>query len=46
MKTILTAAIIAAILFVVTGCGPGEPFEIENLNANESVTITQVEAAR
>ena len=46
MKMILTLVIIAAILLVVTGCGPGEPFEIESLNANESVTITHVEAAR
>ncbi|MHC4431517.1 MAG: hypothetical protein ACYTBS_06725 [Planctomycetota bacterium] len=30
-KTTLLLIIIVAILLLVTGCGPGQPFEIEDL---------------
>ena len=30
-KMTLLLIIVAAILFFVTGCGPGQPFEIESL---------------
>jgi len=30
-KTTLLLIIVVAILFFVTGCGPGQPFEIEGL---------------
>ena len=30
-KTTLLLIIVVAILFFVTGCGPGQPFEIEDL---------------
>lgn len=31
--TIILLIFVAAILFFVTGCGPGQPFEIEGLCA-------------
>ncbi len=30
-RTIILLIFVAAILFFVTGCGPGQPFEIEEL---------------
>ena len=30
-KTTILLIFVAAILFFVTGCGPGQPFEIEGL---------------
>ncbi|MEA3225969.1 MAG: hypothetical protein U9Q07_08465 [Planctomycetota bacterium] len=30
-KTTLLLIVVATILFFVTGCGPGQPFEIEGL---------------
>jgi len=31
MKTIIMLIIVAAILYLVAGCGPGQPFEIESM---------------
>ncbi len=33
VKTTILLILIVAILFFVTGCGPGQPFEIEGLFA-------------
>ncbi|MFQ6035200.1 MAG: hypothetical protein ACE5NM_05050 [Sedimentisphaerales bacterium] len=32
MRTTITLMIIAAILCLLAGCGPGQPFEIESLD--------------
>ncbi|MHC4229107.1 MAG: hypothetical protein ACYSW0_16900 [Planctomycetota bacterium] len=41
-----TLLVVAAVLFFVAGCGPGQPFEIEGLHAQDSTTPAQVAAAR
>ena len=45
MKTTIIVLIIATILFFVTGCGPGEPFEIEGIYTPQSETPVHVAAA-
>ncbi|MFC1604374.1 hypothetical protein ACFL5F_05025 [Planctomycetota bacterium] len=46
MKITIILFIIAAIMFLVTGCGPGEPFEIEGMHTPQSTAPTQLLAAR
>jgi len=46
MKKMITLIVLAAIIFFVAGCGPGQPFEIESLHTPHSVTATHVVAAR
>jgi hypothetical protein len=46
VKTTVLLAAVAAILFFVAGCGPGEPFEIEGLHTPQSAASAQVAAAR
>ena len=46
MKTTIILLVIAAIMFLVAGCGPGEPFEIEGMHTPQSVAPTQLLAAR
>jgi len=46
MKTMIMLIVVAAILFVVSGCGPGEPFEIESLHTPQSAAATVASAAR
>jgi len=42
MKTTITLILIAATLFFVAGCGPGQPFEIESTQAPQSTVTAQV----
>ncbi|MHC4542575.1 MAG: hypothetical protein ACYTEK_16100 [Planctomycetota bacterium] len=44
MKTTFVLVVTSAILVFVTGCGPGEPFEIEGLHSPQSTASTQVAA--
>ena len=30
MKTFVILVVLAAVMFIVTGCGPGQPFQIED----------------
>lgn len=46
VKTTIMLIVVAAVLFLIAGCGPGEPFEIESLRAPQSATPTHVVAAR
>jgi hypothetical protein len=46
VKTTAILAFILAILLFVTGCGPGEPFEIEGLHIPQSAAPTQVAAVK
>jgi len=46
MKKMITLIVLAAIIFFVAGCGPGQPFEIESLHTPQPVTATHVVAAR
>ena len=46
VKVTILLTVVAAILFLLTGCGPGQPFEIEGLHAQDSTTPAQVAAAR
>jgi hypothetical protein len=38
--------VIAAIMFFVAGCGPGEPFEIEGMHTPQFESPAHVVAAR
>ncbi|MHC4556693.1 MAG: hypothetical protein ACYTFW_03795 [Planctomycetota bacterium] len=46
MKTTIMLIVVAMVLFFVTGCGPGEPFEIESQHTPQSATPTHVVAVR
>ena len=46
LRMTITLLVVAAVLFFVAGCGPGQPFEIEGLRAQDSTTPAQVAAAR
>ncbi|MFH1719742.1 MAG: hypothetical protein ABIF19_20510 [Planctomycetota bacterium] len=46
MKTTVMLIIVAAMLFLLAGCGPGQPFEIESRGVPQSATAGQVAAAR
>lgn len=46
VKTTIMLIVVAAILFFIVGCGPGQPFEIENLHTLQSATPTHIAAAR
>jgi hypothetical protein len=45
VRDFLYLVAVAAILFFVAGCGPGEPFEIEGRHTPQSAAPTQVLAA-
>jgi len=45
MKMTITLILITAVLFLVAGCGPGQPFEIESTHAPQSTVTTQVASA-
>ena len=46
MKTTIILFVVAAILFLVAGCGPGQPFEIEGMHTPQSESPAYVVAAR
>lgn len=46
VKTIIILFVVAAMLFFVVGCGPGEPFEIEGMHTPQSEPAAYVMAAR
>jgi hypothetical protein len=46
VKITIILFVIAAILFFVTGCGPGQPFEIEDMYMTQSESPAYVVAAR
>ena len=46
MRKVILIVLFAVIFFVVAGCGPGQPFEIESRNAPNSETPIQVAAIR
>ncbi len=46
MKITIILLVVAAILFFVAGCGPGEPFEIEGMHTPQSESSTHVVASR
>jgi len=46
VKTIIILLVVAAMLFLVAGCGPGEPFEIEGIHTPQSEPAAYVIAAR
>ncbi len=45
MKTTITLIVAAVILFFVTGCGPGHPFELESLHTPQHAAATHIVAA-
>ena len=46
MKTTIILLVVAAILFLVAGCGPGQPFEIEGMHMPQSESPAHVVAAK
>ena len=46
MKISIILLVVAAILFFVAGCGPGQPFEIEGMYTPQSESAAHVVAAR
>jgi predicted small lipoprotein YifL len=46
MKTTIILFVIAAIIFLLAGCGPGQPFEIEGMHTPQSESSAHVVAAR
>ena len=46
MKISIILLVVAAILFFIAGCGPGQPFEIEGMNTPQSESPVHVVAAR
>ena len=46
MKKYILLVIFTAIFFFVTGCGPGQPFEIEERQVSQSDTQIQVTEVR
>lgn len=45
MKTTIILLVVAAIMFLVAGCGPGQPFEIEGMHTPQSVSGAHAVAA-
>jgi hypothetical protein len=46
LKISIILLVVAAILFFVAGCGPGQPFEIEGMYTPQSESPAHVVAAR
>jgi hypothetical protein len=46
VKITIILLVVSAILIFVTGCGPGQPFEIEGMHAPQSEQPAHVVAAR
>ena len=46
VKITIILFVIAAIMFFVAGCGPGQPFEIEGMHTPQSESPVYVAAAR
>jgi len=46
VKTTIILVVITAIMFLVAGCGPGQPFEIEGMHTPQSELPEHVVAAR
>jgi len=46
VKTTVILLVIAATLFFVAGCGPGEPFEIEGMHIPQTEAASHVVAAK
>ena len=46
MKITVILLVIAAIMFFVAGCGPGQPFEIEGMHTPQSELMVFVAAVR
>ncbi|MCJ7692657.1 MAG: hypothetical protein MUO22_04510 [Sedimentisphaerales bacterium] len=46
MKITIILLVVAAILFLVAGCGPGQPFEIECMHTPQSELPAHVVAAK
>jgi len=46
VKITVILFIIAAIMFFVAGCGPGQPFEIEGMHTSQSESMVFVVAVR
>jgi len=46
VKTAIILLVVASILFLVAGCGPGQPFEIEGTHTPQPEATTQLFAAR
>jgi hypothetical protein len=46
VKTMVMLVIVAAILLFVTGCGPGQPFEIEGRCSPQTATSAYAAAVR
>ena len=46
MKTTIILLVVAAIMFLVAGCGPGQPFEIEGIHTPQSESAAHVVAVR
>jgi len=46
VKITIILFVIAAIMFFVTGCGPGQPFEIEDMYMTQSELPAHVVVAR
>lgn len=45
MKIIIILLVIAANIFFVAGCGPGQPFEIEGMYIHQSESPADIVAA-
>ena len=46
MRTTIALILIAAVIFLVAGCGPGQPFEIEQtLHTPQPAVTTQLASA-
>jgi hypothetical protein len=46
VKITIILLVVAAILFFVVGCGPGQPFEIEGMHTHQSASPMYVVAAK
>jgi predicted small lipoprotein YifL len=46
MKKIIGSILLAAIIFLVAGCGPGQPLEIESQNLPQTEVFWYVSADR
>lgn len=46
MKITIIMLVMAAIVFLLAGCGPGQPFEIEGMHTPQSESAAYVVAAR
>jgi hypothetical protein len=46
VRTIIILLVVAAIMFLVVGCGPGQPFEIEGMNTHQSEPAAHIVTAR